>query len=378
MRARSGRSITARHDPLPPATPMGQKRVMSYYGTTIGTARAVDLRSDTVTRPDAAMRAAVAAAEVGDDVYGDDRTVARLERAVADRVNMAAGLFMPSGTQSNLCAMLAHCARGEEVLVGRGYHVDCAEARGTSVLGGISVEPLTLRGDLGIDPETVAAAVKPDDIHCPVTRVLSLENTVGGRVVPLGVQAAAVAEARRHGLAAHLDGARLFNAAVALNVPAAAVTEGFDTVSVCLSKGLGAPAGSVLCGPEGFVSRARRWRKMLGGGMRQAGVLAAAGLHALDHHVAGLADDHARAVRLRDGLRGMPGLLVDDAPGQTNMVWVDFAPERAEALAAVLAAHGVTVASGAGRLRMVLHRDVDDAGVEAALAGFAGFARQAA
>ncbi|MEM7490990.1 MAG: low-specificity L-threonine aldolase [Pseudomonadota bacterium] len=351
---------------------------MSYYGATQGPGGPVDLRSDTVTRPDAAMRAAMAAAEVGDDVYGDDPTVARLEADLAARFGMAAGLLLPTGTQSNLVAVLCHCGRGDEVLVGRGYHVECAEARGTSVLGGVAVEPLELRDDAGIDPATVAAAVKPDDVHCPVTRLLSLENTVGGRVVPLEVQAAAVAEGRRHGLAVHLDGARVFNACVALDVTPAEMAAGFDTVSICLSKGLGTPAGSVLVGPADLIDRARRWRKMLGGGMRQAGVIAAAGLHALAHHVPELARDHGRAARLRDGLTGLPGLAVDQAPGQTNMVWLRFDADRAAILRDILADHGVTVAPGAGSLRMVLHRDVDDAGIDAALAGFRAYADGAA
>lgn len=347
---------------------------MSYPGAASAPAGAVDLRSDTVTRPGAAMRAAMAEAVVGDDVYGDDPTVARLEAEVAARFGFEAALLLPSGTQSNLIAVMCHCGRGEEVLVGRGYHVDCAEARGTSVLGGIAVEPLALRDDQGIDPAVIAAAVKPDDVHYPVTRLLSLENSVGGRVVPLAVQAAAVAEARQHGLAVHLDGARVFNACVALDVAPAEMAAGVDSVSVCLSKGLGAPAGSVLAGSAELIARARRWRKMLGGGMRQVGVIAAAGLHALEHHVADLAEDHARAARLRDGLAELPGLDVDAAAGQTNMVWLRFAPERAAALQAALAAHGVTVTPGAGSLRMVLHRDVDDAGVDAALAGFRAFA----
>ncbi|MEM7642535.1 MAG: GntG family PLP-dependent aldolase, partial [Pseudomonadota bacterium] len=259
---------------------------MSYPGAASAPAGAVDLRSDTVTRPGAAMRAAMAEAVVGDDVYGDDPTVARLEAEVAARFGFEAALLLPSGTQSNLIAVMCHCGRGEEVLVGRGYHVDCAEARGTSVLGGIAVEPLALRDDQGIDPAVIAAAVKPDDVHYPVTRLLSLENSVGGRVVPLAVQAAAVAEARQHGLAVHLDGARVFNACVALDVAPAEMAAGVDSVSVCLSKGLGAPAGSVLAGSADLIARARRWRKILGGGMRQVGVIAAAGLHALEHHVA--------------------------------------------------------------------------------------------
>ncbi|MGB3553547.1 MAG: low-specificity L-threonine aldolase [Jannaschia sp.] len=332
----------------------------------------VDLRSDTVTRPSLAMRAAMAAAEVGDDVYGDDPTVARLEAVCAERFGKAAGAFFPSGTQSNLAALLSHCGRGDEVLVGRGYHVECAEARGSSVLGGLALEPLELREDQGIDVSAVTAAVKPDDSHYPVTRLLSLENTVGGRVVPLAVQDAAVAAARDANLSVHLDGARAFNAAVALGVEADRLARGFDTVSVCLSKGLGAPAGSVLVGDADRVGKARRWRKMLGGGMRQSGMLAAAGLHALTHNVAALAEDHRRAMDLRAGLADLPGLQVD--PVETNMVWIRWRDIDAEAMRRALADAGVTISPGANILRMVTHRDVDDSGVARVLDGFRAYA----
>ena len=336
---------------------------------------AVDLRSDTVTRPDAAMRAAMAAAEVGDDVFRDDPTVARLEDAVAERFGKEAAIFLPTGTQSNLVAMLVHCGRGDEILVGRGYHVECAEARGTSVLGGIALDPLPLREDAGIDAEVVTAAIKPKDPHCPVSRVLSLENTVGGRVVRLGVQDAAVEAGRAGGLATHLDGARVFNAAVALGEGVDRVARGFDTVSVCLSKGLGTPAGSVLCGDAGRMAAARRWRKMLGGGMRQSGVLAAAGLHALEHEVVKLPDDHRRAAELRAALAEMPGFEVS---GDTNMVWLHWTRHDAGAMAAQYGGTRRGDHSGAAEpCGWCCHHDVDDAGLARVIEAFRSFAEGA-
>ena len=330
-----------------------------------------DLRSDTVTRPDAAMRAAMAAAEVGDDVMGDDPTVARLEATLAERLGKAAGLFLPSGTQSNLAAMLSHCGRGEEVITGRGYHVFKYEAGGASALGGIVMDPLEAASDGGLEPAAIAAAVKEDDSHHPVSRLLSLENTHNGKAVSLERIRAAVDAGRAAGLMVHLDGARLFNAATALGAAAAEVTAPFDTVSVCLSKGLGAPVGSVLLGPDAFIARARRWRKMLGGGLRQVGVLAAAGLHALDHNVAGLAADHARAEALAGTLRALGAGAVEH---NSNMVF--FTPDSAvnAQLGAELAAQGVLIAAGeAGPIRMVLHRDVTDEALAAVQGGLQRF-----
>jgi threonine aldolase len=330
-----------------------------------------DLRSDTVTRPDAAMRAAMAAAEVGDDVTGDDPTVARLEITLAERLGKEAGLFLPSGTQSNLVAMLSHCGRGDEVITGRGYHVFKYEAGGASVLGGIVMDPLEVAADGGLEPAAIAAAVKEDDSHHPVSRLLSLENTHNGKAVSLARIERAVTAGRAAGLALHLDGARLFNAATALRRDADEVTAPFDTVSVCLSKGLGAPVGSVLLGPVEFIASARRWRKMLGGGLRQAGVLAAAGLHALEHHVAGLAADHARAEALAGILRGLGAGAVER---DSNMVF--FTPDSPvnARLGAYLAKQGVLIAAGyAGPIRMVLHRDVTDEALSAVQSGLTEF-----
>ncbi|MFN7570644.1 MAG: low-specificity L-threonine aldolase [Betaproteobacteria bacterium] len=331
----------------------------------------IDLRSDTVTRPSAGMRRAMAEAEVGDDVFGDDPTVNRLQAVLAERLGFEAGLFMPSGTQSNLAALMTHCQRGDEVIVGQNAHTYRYEGGGAAVLGSIQPQPIDNGADGTLPLDKIAAAVKPDDPHFARTRLLALENTIGGKTLPLAYCAQATALAHERGLATHLDGARLFNAAVALGVEPRAVAAGFDSVSVCLSKGLGAPVGSVLLGSRDFIARARRPRKMLGGGLRQAGVLAAAGLYALEHNVARLAEDHAHAQRLVDGLRAL-GFAVDGP--HTNMVFVQLKPEQAAPLQAFLAERGVLILAGA-RLRLVTHLDVDATGVERALAAFTAFLR---
>ena len=325
-----------------------------------------DLRSDTLTRPDAAMRAAMAEAEVGDDVYGEDPTVARLEAACAERMGHAAGLFLPTGTMSNLSAVLAHCGRGDELVIGARYHVAVYEASGASVLGGVSIRTVPVAADGAVEPAAVAAAVNADDSHFATSRLLSLENTHDGMAVPVARLAAAIGAARGAGLGAHLDGARLFNAALGLGVDAAEIAAPFDTVSVCLSKGLGAPAGSVLVGEAELVARARRLRKMLGGGMRQSGVLAAAGLVALDAGAARLPEDHARAERLGAALER---LGIGAVSVRTNMVfWTpgEDIPRPAERLAEM----GVRIGAPHPAARMVVHRDVDDAALDAAIAAF--------
>src|SRR5580700_2042135 len=263
----------------------------------------IDLRSDTVTRPTAGMRAAMAAAEVGDDVYGDDPTVNRLEAVAAERFGFESALFFPSGTQSNLAALMAHCGRGDEYLVGQEAHTYKFEQGGAAVLGSIQPQPLENEPDGSISVERIARAIKPADVHFAPTRLLALENTMGGRVLSPVYLRAATDFVHARGLHTHLDGARLFNAIVKLGVDEPAAVAGFDSVSICLSKGLGAPAGSVLLGSRELIETARRRRKALGGGMRQAGVLAAAGLYALEHHVQRLAEDHDNAQRLADGLR---------------------------------------------------------------------------
>jgi threonine aldolase len=315
----------------------------------------IDLRSDTVTRPTPAMRAAMAAAEVGDDVFGDDPTVNALQERIAAMLGKEAALFMPSGTQSNLCALMSHCQRGDEYIVGQGAHTYRYEGGGAAVMGSIQPQPLTNQPDGTIRLEDIEGAVKPDDAHFARTRLLALENTFGGQVLPMAYVEAATALARRRGLATHLDGARLFNAAVAGKLPAQRIAQHFDTVSVCFSKGLGAPVGSALVGPKDFIARAHRIRKMAGGGLRQAGILAAAALHALDHHVERLAEDHAHARALAEGLQGLPGVSVQ--PPQTNILFVDLAPEKAAGAVERLAAAGV-LATGLYRLRLVTHLDV--------------------
>jgi threonine aldolase len=336
----------------------------------------VDLRSDTVTRPTAAMRQAMAAAEVGDDVYGDDPTVNRLQQLLAQRLGKEAALFMPSGTQSNLCALMAHCARGDEYLVGQNAHTYRYEGGGAAVLGSIQPQPLPNGPDGSIALADIASAIKPDDSHFARTRLLALENTFGGQLLPLGYQQEATALARRHGLATHLDGARLFNAAVAMAATGEAdawaqarrLADLYDSVSVCFSKGLGAPVGSALVGSAALVAQARRWRKMLGGGLRQGGVLAAAALHALDHHVDRLADDHALARRLAQGLAALPGVAV--VPPDTNIVFVQLPPALAPQAIARLRGAGVLCGAAGDRLRLVTHLDVDGQGVSRAIAAF--------
>jgi threonine aldolase len=329
----------------------------------------VDLRSDTVTRPTAAMREAIARAEVGDDVFGDDPTVNALQERIAAMLGKEAALFVPSGTQSNLCALMSHCQRGDEYIVGQMAHTYRWEAGGGAVMGSIQPQPIAHQPDGTLALADIEANIKPDDPHFARTRLLSLENTLGGKPMPMAYLRDATALARQHGLATHLDGARLFNAAVAMGGDARsnarAMAELFDSVSVCFSKGLGAPVGSALIGSKDLIARAKRVRKMAGGTMRQAGVLAAAALHALDHHVDRLADDHARARRLADGLQGLPGVVVQ-AP-QTNMVFIDLPRERAAAAVAELRARGV-LATGLYQLRLVTHLDVDDAGIDHAIA----------
>lgn len=324
-----------------------------------------DFRSDTVTRPSKGMRAAIAAAEVGDDVYGDDPTVNRLEAVLSERVGKAAGLFVPSGTQSNLIALMTHCGRGDEFIAGQAAHCYVNEAGGAAVLGSIQPQPVANQPDGTLALADISAAVKPDDIHFARTRLLALENTIGGKAIGLDYQREATALAHELGLATHLDGARIFNAATALGVEVAEVAKGFDTVSVCLSKGLGAPAGSVLLGPESFIAAARRNRKILGGGMRQVGILAAAGLYALEHNVDRLRDDHALAEKLAAGLAEFDALKVQKAA--TNMVFVEVVGADDEAFKRFLGEKGVAMHSRYGNQRWVTHLDVNEADVDAAI-----------
>jgi len=335
-----------------------------------GNAGVVDLRSDTVTRPTPGMREAIARAEVGDDVFGDDPTVNALQARVAALFGKPAALFVSSGTQANLCALMSHCQRGDEVLVGQLAHSYRYEGGGAAVLGSVQPQPLPQQPDGTLLLADIAAAIKPDDEHFARTRLLALENTWNGKVLPQAYLDEAAALAHRRGLATHLDGARLFNAIVASGTAPERLVRDFDSVSVCFSKGLGAPVGSVLVGSAEFIGRARRLRKALGGGLRQAGLLAAAADYALDHHVARLADDHALARRLADGLARIPGITVV-AP-DTNIVFAEVAGGRGEALLAHLKDRGV-LATGLIGLRFVTHLDVDAAGVDRAIAAVAEF-----
>jgi threonine aldolase len=339
--------------------------------------KTVDLRSDTVTQPTPAMREAMMAAPLGDDVFGDDPSVQALQERVAAITGKEAALFMPSGTQSNLCAMLAHCERGDEYIVGQNAHTYRYEGGGAAVLGSIQPQPLAQNAGGQMQLADIAAAIKPDDPHFARTRLLCLENTWNGHPMPTDYLDQATALARAHDLAVHLDGARVFNAAVAAGgdpyVAVRGIVDRFDSVSVCFSKGLGAPVGSALCGSAELIRRALRWRKMLGGGLRQSGLLAAAAHHALDHHVRRLADDHALAQRLAQGLAGIDGLVVRSA--QTNIVFVDVADGRGPDLLAHLAHDGV-LATGLIGLRFVTHLDVDTAGIDRAIASVKAFFAQ--
>ena len=343
----------------------------------------VDLRSDTVTQPTAAMKAAMLAAPLGDDVFGDDPSVDALQEKIAGMLGFEAALFVPTGTQSNLCGVLSHCQRGDEYIVGQLQHCYRWEGGGAAVFGSVQPQPLQQQADGTLALADIEAAIKPDDPHFARSRLLALENTLGGQVLPMEYLQKATALARAKGLATHLDGARLFNAAVAqastngsdASAEARRIASLFDSVSVCFSKGLGAPVGSALCGSKELIARARRIRKMAGGAMRQSGMLAAAATYALDHNVDRLAEDHALARRLADGLRGIPGVECE-AP-QTNILFVDLsgpARERSSGFLEHLAKQGI-LATGLYRLRFVTHLDVDAAGVDRAIAAIRGWFR---
>lgn len=355
----------------------------------------IDFRSDTVTRPTAAMKQAMMSAALGDDVFGDDPTVLQLQQMAAEMLGFEAALIAPSGTQTNLIALMTHCQRGDEAIVGQQWHTYRWEAGGMAVLGSIQPQPLEHQPDGTLALSDIAAAIKPDDPHFARTRLVVLENTTGGKVLPLSYMRAVRDLARERGLATHIDGARLFNAAVALAAEdgsdpiakARALCEGYDSVSLCLSKGLGAPIGSLLLGTKSFISQARRTRKMLGGGMRQAGLLAAAGIHALQHHVTRLADDHANAALLAAGLGEFAAKhprLAGHAvvhPAQTNMLFMDLSAELADDFIGYLARHDIKVTAGTQRvrdqtlrrLRWVTHLDVSRQDVEEALRIIADF-----
>lgn len=320
----------------------------------------LDLRSDTVTRPGPGMLQAMMLAEVGDDVYGDDPTVKKLEAMLAEQAGMEAAVFAPTGTQSNLMGLMAHCERGDEYIVGQTAHTYMWEGGGAAVLGSIQPQPLDFESDGSLNLDKVAMAIKANDIHHPRTTLLCLENTTQGRVLPLTWLKSIKPFCETHGLASHLDGARVFNAAVKLNVSLQTISSNFDSISICLSKGLGAPVGSVLCGNRALINKARRWRKVLGGGMRQAGFLAAAGIYALEHNVQRLQDDHDNAVYLANALAGIDEISVNPALLQTNMFEIRF-DGNYQALYDHLFNKGITFPKyprKSGNVRLVTHLDV--------------------
>ena len=332
----------------------------------------IDLRSDTVTKPTPAMRAAMASADVGDDVYGEDPSVNRLEALAAEMLGTEAAIFASSGTQSNLLALLTHCERGDEYIVGQQAHTYRFEGGGAAVLGSIQPQPLDFEEDGTLDLNKVAQSIKPDDSHFARTVLLCLENTQAGKALPLNYLRNAVAFASEYQLKVHLDGARIFNAAVKHNVAVAAISRHFDSVSFCLSKGLGAPVGSVLCASREEIRRARRWRKVLGGGMRQAGILAAAGIYALQNNVNRLAEDHANAALLAEGIAEIEEMKVDPTSVQTNMVFVSVGKTTAAQLPEFLKQRGILIPGG-HTIRLVTHLDLSVADIRTVIAAIKEF-----
>lgn len=323
----------------------------------------IDLRSDTVTKPSEGMRRAMTEAEVGDDVYGDDPTVNRLEEISAERFGFDAALFTPSGTQANLIAILSHCDRGDEYIVGQQAHTYKYEGGGAAVLGSVQPQPIEFEPDSTLDLQKVAAKIKPDDIHFARTKLLCLENTQNGKPLPLPYLSEAKKLCDTSDLRLHLDGARVINAAIEQQVNITEITTQFDSVSICLSKGLGAPVGSILCGERSFINQARKWRKMAGGGMRQAGILAAAGIYALNNNVNRLVEDHDNASFLAAGLQQHPLLKVENDCSQTNMVFVSMKASLAEALADYLKGDSILI-SPAKTTRLATHLDVSRKAIE--------------
>lgn len=343
--------------------------------------RSIDLRSDTVTLPSPDMREAICRAELGDDVFGEDPTVTELERLVADRLGQEAGLLVASGTMGNLASVLTHCSRGDEVILGDQCHTFYYEAGGIAALGGVHPRTVANQADGTLRLEEVEAAIRPDNVHFPRTRLVCLENThnrCGGAVLTAEYTQAVVELARRHGMAVHLDGARIFNAAVALGIDVRELVRGVDSISLCLSKGLAAPVGSVICGPKAFIAQARRIRKVLGGGMRQAGIIAAAGIVALEQMIERIRDDHENARRLAQGIAGMGGLSVDLAAVQTNIVCFQVADRTLapDTFLPKLAAAGVKMLCvGPGRIRAVTHYGITAEDIDHALATMADVMR---
>lgn len=322
----------------------------------------IDLRSDTVTQPSDDMRAVIAAAPVGDDVYGEDPTVNKLQTYAAELLRKEAALYCPSGTQSNLVGLLAHCERGDEYIVGNAAHTYLYEGGGAAVLGSIQPQTLDLNADASMDLDKVRRLIKPKDVHYARTKLIALENTHNGRCMPIDHPSAVRALADEYDLSMHLDGARLFNAVVKQGANVKDLVQHFDTVSICLSKGLGAPMGSLLVGRADLIEKATRWRKVVGGGMRQVGMMAAAGLYALKNNISRLADDHANAQALAEGLRAIEGVSVDMAMVETNMVYVTVTKEHRTRLEPLAAAEGIVLPAGT-TMRLVTHMDVSAADI---------------
>jgi len=332
----------------------------------------LDLRSDTVTQPTNAMRAYMMDAKVGDDVYGDDATINALEEKMAALLCKEAGLFLPSSTMSNLAAVMAHAQRGDEIIVGRNYHIFKYEAGGSSVLGSAFPYPLDAAPDGGLQPHDIEAAIKPDDSHFPISRLLSLENTHSGQAVSMDRINACLEVADKYGLNKHLDGARFFNAITKLDVAPTELAARFDSINICLSKGLGAPVGAVLVGDKAKIASARRWRKMLGGGMRQAGLIAAAGIYALDNHITRLQGDHDRAATLAKELNNLGKFNITYQENQTNMLFIEPAPKDIEPLRQHLGERGINLAGGS-YIRIAMHLDIDDDGLTRIIDGFKSY-----
>jgi threonine aldolase len=336
----------------------------------------IDLRSDTVTRPSEAMRKAMYKAEVGDDVYGDDPTVNRLERLGAEMLGTEAAIFATSGTQANLLALLAHCERGDEYIVGQHAHTYKYEGGGAAVLGSIQPQPLET-DELGrLDLNEVKEYIKDDDdFHYAKTRLLCLENTYGGRVLPLAYIKEAHTFARKHKLKLHLDGARVFNAAVKLGIQVREITKHFDSVQICLSKGLGAPVGSLLCSTKDVVSKARRWRKVLGGGMRQAGVIAAGGIYALENNIGRLAEDYEQAQILAQGLSKIDGIKLDLNAVETNMVFIELTKNVKNDIQSFMKERNILI-SGHRNIRLVTHLDLNGKDINTVVKAFVEFMKK--
>lgn len=329
----------------------------------------IDLRSDTVTKPDFEMKQAMSIAEVGDDVFRDDPTVIKLEDMAAKLFGKESALFLPSGTQSNLVALLTHCERGDEFIVGQEAHTYLYEGGGGACLGGIQPQPILQNTDGTLDLGIVKSLIKPDDYHFARTKLLCLENTTWGKVLPLDYLAKAGDLARDNNLKIHLDGARVFNASVDQGSSLIDIASPFDSISACLSKGLGAPAGTVLVGSYKFIKEARRWRKVLGGGMRQSGILAAAGIHALKNNINRLAEDHSNAIALADGLNGISDIMVESV--STNMIFITCAEEKRDGIVDCLKSKNILVTGFSGpRLRLVTHKDIDKSSVTLVIEAF--------